>query len=458
MGGKNNQGNQGNQGGAGGNLGLYGGNQNQTQQNVGGMKNNGAGQQYSQQQAPQYQGRQAPGYMGGTSYGNDNPSSFQNLYNEYVSNPSRLAEESYAPPRFDPRDDTGFFQGGASGPSPFLLEGRQSPSRPVGRQAPGYMGGNPYGNDTPTRPIRPIPTRPEVGTEAPGVNYVDAAGNPYMMPPRPNSPWNPNRPWTNDGIRPPPRPPRPVNPNSPWNPTRPVFNPLGDIFPGYEAGGPNNPRPQPGKPMYPDRPDPRPFPPGYAPPRPFPPGYTTPIGTGGPFITPIPDNSGMPAGGWGSGDDLVGTIGPGYMSPNTSGGWGNGGPRPTRPEVGTGGPFITPTPDNFPIGTGGVNGPDMFAGGSPTFDESAPIGATQPWQPGGDSLTMEAYDNAANPNAPRKPIDFENLNTENRATFDAAVLKNQYRKAFQAAGYSESQIAALEAANNPSQTNPVLYE
>ena len=101
------------------------------------------------------------------------------------------------------------------------------------------------------------------------------------------------------------------------------------------------------------------------------------------------------------------------------------------------------------------NGPDMFAGGSPTFDESAPIGATQPWQPGGDSLTMEAYDNAANPNAPRKPIDFENLNTENRATWDAAVMKEQYRKAFQAAGYSESQIAALEAANNPA---PVLYE
>ena len=81
----------------------------------------------------------------------------------------------------------------------------------------------------------------------------------------------------NDGIDP-GLPSRPVNPNSPWTPTRPVFNPLGDIFPGYEAGGPNNPRPQPGKPMYPNRPDPRPFPPGYATPRPFPPGYTTPIG------------------------------------------------------------------------------------------------------------------------------------------------------------------------------------
>tara|TARA_R110002126_G_scaffold155574_1_gene302640 strand:- start:1191 stop:2189 length:999 start_codon:yes stop_codon:yes gene_type:complete len=332
MGGKNNQGNQGNQGGAGGNLGLYGGNQNQTQQNVGGMKNNGAGQQYSQQQAPQYQGRP----------------NFQNLYNEYVSN---------APQRFDPRDDTGFFQGGASGPSPFLLEGRQSPSRPVGRQAPGYMGGNPYGNDTPTRPIRPIPTRPEVGTGNPYMDNPNLAPNPYMMPPRPNSPWTP---------------------------TRPVFNPVGDIFPGYEQGGPNNPRPQPGKPMYPGRPTPRP-----QPGKPMYPGGATPTGTGG---------------------------------------WRPPRPIPTRP--------------------------DMFTGGSPTFDESAPIGATQPWQPGGDSLTMDAYD-AANSSAPTEPFNYQNMNTENKATWNAAVTKEQYRKAFQAAGYSESQIAALEAANNPA---PVLYE
>ena len=291
MGGKNNQDNQGNQGGAGGNLGLYGGNQNQTQQNVGGMKNNGAGQQYSQQQAPQY--RQAPGYMGGNPSGNDNPSSFQNLYNEYVSNPSQ----------------------------------------------------------------------PEVGT-----------GNPYMMPPRLNSPWTPTRP-TPTGSRNNPsatdslenvprlvkRPFTPTGEPIGYNPNdNPFFNQLGDIFPRYGSDGRNNPRPI----------------------------------------------------------------------------------DPTRA-----------TTDNFRAGTGGVNGPDMFAGGSPTFDESAPIGATQPWQPGGDSLTMEAYDNAANPNAPRKPIDFENLNTENRATWDAAVMKEQYRKAFQAAGYSESQIAALEAANNPSQTN-----
>lgn len=133
MGGKNNQGNQ---GGAGSNLGLYGGNQNQTQQNVGGMKNNGAGQQYSQQQAPQYQSRP----------------NFQNLYNEYVSN---------APQRFNPADDTGFFQDGR----------RPIPTRPVERQAPGYMGGNPYGNDTPMTPPRlpprPIPTRPFPPTGGP---------------------------------------------------------------------------------------------------------------------------------------------------------------------------------------------------------------------------------------------------------------------------------------------------
>jgi len=519
MGGKNNQGNQGNQGGAGGNLGLYGGNQNQTQQNVGGMKNNGAGQQYSQQQAPQYQGRQlealsnsqnqwdsmspelksqyqaggtqrptmenqgisslnrqAPGYMGGTSYGNDNPSSFQNLYNEYVSNPSQPEVETGNPYMMPPRPNSPWtpirrkvavdpryapLPSVAGGPRPAPRPDRPDP-RPF---PPGYA--------TP----RPQPPRPPMscflagtkiamsdGTEKDIENVVvgdtvkafDIETGEVIDSPVPTVFVHPNTKGyyiINNNIN--------VTGNHPmrvddeWKDVDNLkvgdklhhldgskvnvetIDKIEDTVTTYNfevknvhnyfankhlvhnkslpVEGPRPPRPwdpirpQPGKPMYPDRPDPRPQP-GYTTPdrpdpRPFPPGYTTPR------------------------------------------------PQPPRPE------FVG---DTYSDDTGWSEGipprPDMFTGGSPTFDESAPIGATQPWQPGGDSLTMEAYDNAANPNPPRKPIDFENLNTENRAIFDAAVLKNQYRKAFQAAGYSESQIAALEAANNPSQTNPVLYE
>ena len=159
MGGKNNQSNQ---GGAGSNLELYGGNQNQTQQNMG-QKNNGAGGQYPQQQPSEYrqqENRQGIGYMGGQALGNDNPANWNR------------------PP----------ITAGTGGP--FMM-----PQRPPPRPNP-YMSGtpilqNPFLNDTPVfaggSPTFDE-TQPTVGTGGPFITDKGAVGATKPWQPGPESP------------------------------------------------------------------------------------------------------------------------------------------------------------------------------------------------------------------------------------------------------------------------------
>lgn len=201
MGGKNNQSNQ---GGAGSNLELYGGNQNQTQQNMG-QKNNGAGGQYPQQQPSEYrqqENRQGIGYMGGQALGNDNPANW-NRPPITVGTGGPLMMPQPQPPRpmypnrpprapIRPTGDNGSAVPGRPMPIRYTPIDETRPQRPAPRPNP-YMSVIPdsFLNDTPVfaggSPTFDE-TQPTVGTGGPFITDKGAVGATKPWQPGPESP------------------------------------------------------------------------------------------------------------------------------------------------------------------------------------------------------------------------------------------------------------------------------